>query len=482
MRRAWLALGVSLAAVGTPPARGQCYPWELAKLVVSDAAANDNLGQRIAISGDTALAAAAGRDLPAGINAGAAYVFVQAAGVWVQQAMLTAADAAAGDCFGTAVAVSGDTAVIGASAKHLGTINDAGAAYMFVRSGDVWTQQARLTAADAAAGDYFGGAAAVDGDTAAIGADWSDQAAKANAGAAYVFVRSAGVWLQQAKLIAGDAAASDSFGYALALDGDTVVVGAPYSDRAGAADAGAAYVFVRAGDVWTQQAKLTASDAAYADAFGYAVAADGDRVVVGAPYVDRAGAADAGAAYVFVRAGDVWTQQAKLTAADAAPLDRFGNSVALAGDTALIGACYDDHPGGTDAGAAYVFVDSRGVWTQQAKFTAADAAAGDSFGSVALAGSTAVVGAWRDDRAGATDAGAVYVFHLNCAFPGDLNCDEAVDFDDIVPFVLAIVSQAGYEAHFPHCRWLNADVNGDGSVDFDDINPFVPCLVAGRCP
>jgi hypothetical protein len=158
-----------------------------------------------------------------------------------------------------------------------------------------------------------------------------------------------------AKLIASDAAANDQLGISVAVSGDTAVVGAFWDDHAGGGDAGSAYVFVRAGGVWTEQAKLTASDAAAEERFGGSVAVSGDTVVVGAFWSSHVGWT-AGSAYVFVRAGGVWTEQAQLTASDAAGSDLFGYSIAVSGDTAVVGARFDDHAGGTDAGSAYVFL------------------------------------------------------------------------------------------------------------------------------
>jgi hypothetical protein len=163
--------------------------------------------------------------------------------------------------------------------------------------------------------------------------------------------------------------------------------------------------------VWTQQQKLTASDATEEDRFGVSVALSGDTAVVGAYAEDHAGATNEGSAYVITRDNEVWTQQAKLTASDADDEDLFSNSVAITGDTVLVGADFDDHLGGIYTGSAYVFVRTGGVWTQQQKLTASDAAAGDHFGvSVTLFGDTAVVGAWGDDHAGATEVGSAYVF------------------------------------------------------------------------
>jgi len=382
---------------------------EQAKLTASDAAAGDNFGISVAVSGNTAVIGAY-LDDDGGTNSGAAYVFTRSGTTWNQQAKLTASDAAADDWFGYSVAVSGDTAVIGADGDDDGG-NSSGAAYVFVRSGTTWSQQAKLTASDAAADDRFGASVAVDGDTAVIGA-YRDDDGGADSGAAYVFIRSGTTWSQQAKLTASDAAADDQFGRSVAVDGDTAVIGA-HRDDDSATNSGSAYVFTRSGTTWSQQAKLTASDAAANDYFGKSVAVDGNTAVIGAYGDDANGGTDSGSAYVFTRSGTAWSQQAKMTASDAAANDWFGYSVAVSGDTAVIGVPFDDNDSGTDSGSAYVFVRSGTTWNQQAKLTASDAAAGDNFGwSVAVSGDTAVIGANGDDDGG-NSSGAAYVFVRN---------------------------------------------------------------------
>ena len=319
---------------------------------------------------------------------------------WNQQTKLNAGDAATDDQFGRSVAVSGDTAVIGAWRDNDGGTNS-GSAYVFTRSGEVWSQQAKLTASDPAAFDRFGSSVAISGDTAVIGA-YSD-------GSAYVFSRSGGVWSQQAKLTASDDA-GNFFGWSVAVDGDTVVIGA-YADDHGGSHSGSAYVFSRSGGVWSQQAKLTASDPAPLDHFGVSVAVSDDTAVIGA-YWDDDGGSNSGSAYVFSRSGGTWIQQAKLTASDHTAVDLFGFSVAISGDTAVIGAYLADYRG-SSSGSAYVFTRSGGGWSQQAKLTASDHAADDRFGrSVAISGDTAVIGAFLDDDGG-TDSGSAYVFALN---------------------------------------------------------------------
>ena len=247
---------------------------------------------------------------------------------------------------------------------------------------------------------------AISGETVVVGAYFNDDGGSAS-GSAYVFTRSGSIWSQQAKLDASDAAALDQFGRSVAISGDTMVVGATFDDDSGDAS-GSAYVFTRSGGSWSQQAKLTASDAAALDNFGRSVAISGDTVTVGANGDDDGGSGS-GSAYVFTRSGGNWSQQAKLTATDAAAGDQFGGSVAISGDTVAAGASLDDDCG-TDSGSVYVFTRSGSSWIQQAKLTATDGAASDQFGaSVAIFGDTVVAGASLDDDGG-TSSGSAYVF------------------------------------------------------------------------
>ncbi len=442
-------------------------PVESAKLIASDSGTSDLFGGSVTVSGDTAVVGAHFDNHEGGVDAGSAYVFVRPAGNWTQQAKLTASDASGGDLFGVSVAVQDDTAVVGAFwDDHAGGIN-AGSAYVFIRSGGVWTQQTKLVASDAAEDDFFGNRVALSGDTAIIGA-WDDtNAGGTDAGSAYVFVRSGGVWNQQAKLVASDGAAHDLFGSSVGLSGDTAIVGAQRADHDGLASAGAAYVFVRTGSVWTQQQKITASDAAAVDLFGQSVAIDTDTIVVGAVYDDHSGEISAGSAYVFVRSGGMWTQQAKLTASDAAANDNFGYKVGVAGNAIAVGAVQDDHAGGIDAGSAYLFARTGTVWTEQAKLVASDAATNDRFGfSVALSGHTAIVGAGYDDHSGAMDAGSAYTFDINTdplAGDCDLNC--YVDIEDCAGFV-SCMSGPGVADGTP-CGCYSLD--GDTDVDLRDF-------------
>jgi uncharacterized repeat protein (TIGR02543 family) len=326
----------------------------------------------------------------------------------------------------------------------------AGAAYVFVRTGAVWSQQAYLKASNAEGRDEFGSSVAVDGDTVVVGADGEDSNAvvvngnqadnsSSGSGAAYVFVRSETTWSQQAYLKASYNQAG--IGNSIAVSGDTIVAGTPGEDNL----SGAAYVFVRNATIWSQQAHIMASNAEAGDRFGGSVAVSGDTIAVGA-YNEKSSAtgvngnqADnsasfAGAAYVFVRNGATWSQQAYLKASNTDFVgDMFGRSVAVSGDTVVVGA-YGEASNATgvngnqadnsasSSGAAYVFVRTGAVWSQQAYLKASNTEAGDLFGmAVAVSGGTVVVGAYYEDSNAtevngnqnnnlAGDSGAAYVF------------------------------------------------------------------------
>jgi hypothetical protein len=376
------------------------------KVVASDGAAMDLFGTSVALLGNTALVGAPGDAIGANSEQGSAYVFVHDGTTWSEQAQLTASDGMAGDYFGVSVALSGDTALVGAYEHDVGTNINQGAVYVFLRSGMTWMQQAKLTASDGAAVDHFGISVALSDDTALVGAYGDDVEANDGQGSAYVFTRSGMTWTQQEKLTASDGAPYDRFGGAVAISGDTALVGA-FEDNIGMKrDQGSAYVFVRSGTSWIQQAHLTDSQGDVGDFFGRSVAISGNTALVGADWDD----AGTGSASVFVRDGTAWSEQGHLTAWDGAEQDWFGISVALSDDTALVGA-YGDDVGINGQGSAYVFMRSGTTWAERAKLTASDGAWEDSFGrSVALSGHTALVGADWDDVSANVRQGSAYFY------------------------------------------------------------------------
>lgn len=386
-----------------------------AVLVAANPGPEDSFGYSVAISGDTVVVGSLSEDSStAGVNgipnegatdSGAAYVFGRTAGTWTQHAFLKAGNPGTGDRFGVSVAVAADTVVVGAGGEDSGTAGvnqtpdelaaDSGAAYVFVRSGLVWSQQAYLKAGNPGVGDKFGSAVAIAEDTLVIGAAREDGGGMglnsipdeeaADSGAAYIFRRTGSAWTQQAFLKAGNPGAGDRFGSSVAVSLDTVAVGAPGEAGASAgvngtpddemALAGAAYVFKRSGSVWSQEAYVKAANPGVNDSFGGSVSISEDWLVIGASGEsgsstavngpDDDGAFAAGAAYLFERGGAGWEQSAYLKAGNAGVGDYLGLSVAVSGNTVVTGAPSENssmagvngvpNENAVWSGAAYIF-------------------------------------------------------------------------------------------------------------------------------
>ncbi len=398
----------------------------LAEVYANDAASGDAFGGSIAAAG-TIVVAGSPFDDQSGHLSGSAYVFEPGGGGWSQSAKLTANDAAADDQFGFDVDTDGDVIVVG-TPKHDGVGFDSGAAYVFVRSGAGWMQLTKLTANDAAQFDNFGYSVGVSGDVIVVGA-FQDDDGGSNSGSAYIFERDdAGTpddptddaWNQTAKLVANDASSQARFGQAVDADGDNVVIAAP---RDGGANVmGAAYVFTRDVGGWSQQQKINADDAAPGDAFGWAVDMEDGMLVVGQAQMKF----EPGAAYVFTHDGVAWQQQAKLSASDGVANDQFGQAVATNGQSVVVGATAL----GT-GGAAYLFDDSSGVWSQSTMLQPDVTSAGDAFGSsVAMSDAALAIGASGDSDMGLA-AGSAHIANLG-APPDDTPPDDP-PVDDTPP-------------------------------------------------
>ena len=404
-RPASIAIGLTALTLISTWAQAQSTTF---KLTSPDVADFEFFGRTVAISGDTAIIGA-----PAGATTatGSAYVFVHNGTTWEFQEKLISQDSF--DNFGQAVAIDGDTAVVGAHSDDEAALN-AGAAYVFVRTGTSWTRQDKLIATDAEADDTFGAGVTVAGDTVVVGAVNDDDLGNNN-GSAYVFVRSGSSWSQQGPklrptVLPDGVSVGLGFGRSVAISGDTAVIGVALQ-----AFFGSAYLFVRNGTSWSQQAELLGTDIDYQAFFGRSVAISGDTAVIGAQIarVDGSGSAN-GAAYVFVRSGTVWSQQDKLIAGDGSQGDQFGFSVGLSGDTAVVGAI-DAAVTTTNSGSAYAFVRSGTSWTQQSKLVAANGDVGGKFGiEVAVSGNLAIVGFHLNSDLGSA-SGAAYVFELEPA-------------------------------------------------------------------
>ena len=412
-------VGALYHQVGSNADQGTAYVYtettgvwsQTAELTASDGAGYDNFGKSVALNGATALVGAQGHQVGSNVRQGAAYVYTDTNGVWSQTAELTASDGAANDVFGGAVALNGATALVGAPYHQVGSNVNQGAAYVYTEANGTWSQTAELTASDGAANNYFGASVAVSGSTALVGAPSHTVGGNVGQGAAYVYTEANGAWSQTAELTASDGAANNDFGLSVALSGATALVGAPGHTVNGNVSQGAAYVYTEANGTWSQTAELTASDGAQGNFFGWSVAVSGATALVGADSRTVGGNTSQGAAYVYTEANGAWSQTAELTASDGATSDYFGSSVALNGPTALVGAPGHTVNGNVSQGAAYVYTETNGTWSQTAELTASDGATNNDFGSsVALSGATALVGAPYHTVGGNADRGAAYFF------------------------------------------------------------------------
>jgi hypothetical protein len=287
-----------------------------------------------------------------------------------------------------------------------------------------WAHEAKLTAANAGAGDLFGAHVALEGGLALVSAMGADRPAS-NSGSVYAFRYSNGQWVQEGELVPSDGAAGDEFGASLGLSGGTLLVGAPGDDDMGSGS-GSVYVFERSGGAWVERAKLIAPDGGAGDRLGGSLGLSGGLAVVGAADDDDAGV-NAGAAYLYRHDGAAWRFDAKLTGYDSESGDRFGDAVAAAADRVLIASTWDDDAG-VNAGAAYLYEWDGAAWAARVKLVGADTTAGDFLGGpLALSGGRALLGAWQDDDAGFS-TGSAYLFDgLN-----DCNGNRMVDLCDIV--------------------------------------------------
>jgi hypothetical protein len=344
-------------------------------------------------------------DDDSGANSGSAYIFARNGDNWTEMAKLIAgSEGGPGDGFGRSVSISGNYVIVGAYGDDAKGANS-GSAYIFVRSGNDWKTVDKLLATDGAAGDYFGQSVSISGDYAIVGARFDDDNGY-NSGSAYIFVRNGGNWTEIAKLTASDGAAGDNFGFSVSISGDYVIVGAYgwyYT-------AGTAYIFEKPSGGWTdmtETAKLSRSGGIIGGYFGVSVSISGDYAIVGAPW-DYGSVSSSGSAYIFMRSGGNWTEIAELAASDGASGDQFGQSVSICGGSAIIGANWDDN----SSGSAYIFMLSRhsGNWNEMAKLTASDGTVGDNFGqSVSICGDDSIVGAALDAHSG-TISGSAYLF------------------------------------------------------------------------
>lgn len=468
-----------------------CADVQQAYLKASNSLVASRFGRSVAVSGDTIAVGAIGELSNAtGVGgdqnddnksySGAVYVFTRTNGVWSQQAYIKASNTSTGAKFGKSVALEGDTLIVGAfeeDSESTGINGNyssefdtrgSGAVYVFTRAGATWSQQAYIKASNTGGDDKFGTAVALSGDTIVVGALGEDSDAMGidgsqtndnapRSGAVYVFTRANDIWTQQAYIKASNAGEGDQFGGAVALETDTIVVGAfgEDSDATGingdqsnddTPGSGSAYVFTRTNGTWTQQAYIKASNTGEEHDFGWSVALSKDTLAVGAQSessnatgIDgdqtNTSSTGSGAVYVFTRTNAMWSQQAYIKASNTAQGDAFGVSVALEEDTLVVGAESEDSDAtGVDgdqtngsagfSGATYMFTRINNQWNQKAYIKASNTGPADAFGkSIALSAGTLVVGAYAessnargvngDQNDDSADfSGAVYVYKL----------------------------------------------------------------------
>ena len=427
---------------------------EEVKLTASDSAAGDRFGGTVSISGDKAIVGSPRDDdgcpiddpitprNEADCDVGAVYIFEKISGTWTEVAKLTASDGAAGDNFGRTISISGDKAIVG-SPFHDDNGSDSGSAYIFEKISGTWTQQAKLASPDASFGDVFGISVSISGEKVIVGA--TGEGSCGPTGAAYIFEKISGTWTHQAKLQPTTCSFFTFWGAAVSISGDKVIL---------AGFKLPIHIYEKVSGTWTEVAKLTASDLVTQNSFGEDISISGDKVIVG----NAQSNSGFGSAYIFEKPVGDWvdaTEDAKLTVSDGDP-NVFGNGVSISGEKVILGAVGDDD-NGSESGAAYIFEKVSGTWEEVGKLTASDGAAGDFFGfAVSLSGDLAIVGARHDDDNG-LDSGSAYIFDVSL-LDTDSDSDGIRDFIDNCPDD----ANPGQE-----------DTDGDGTGDVcDDLHLF----------
>ncbi len=443
-----------------------------ARLAAADGSSGDRFGWSVALSGNTALVGAYLR-LTGTFRTGAAYIFQRTGPTWSLQATLLP-DSGFNKNFGSSVALSGDTAVIGNPNNNDST----GAVYVFQRNGTTWQKQAKLESGQ----PFFGARVAISVDTIVVGDDLAVSPGLGQTGAAYVYRFNGSTWELESSLLGSDSLHADHFGVGLAISGDTLIVGAYGDDtNGGGTDAGSAFIFQRSGTTWTEKSHLIPADSAAGDLYGWSVGISGDTAIASAYYDDTLGAANAGSIYVYQRNGATWSQQTKLTATEPQAGETLGYSTAINGDTIVAGAQLYDLPAIQNAGAAHIFQRANGVWGGGVRVTTDNAKLNDAFGtSVALSDNTFTVGSPFGDAIPVNSRGTshVYVTRPGHRQVGDFDGDTLTDLSVFRPSDntwyarqstngATLATQFGATGDIP----APGDYDGDGKTDLAVFRP-----------
>lgn len=480
---AWMSLFVA----SSNAVAFDCLPVEQQKIHSFQGGADDASGYSVAIDGNFAVVGEIRDNVifnnDAIVDAGSASVYEFIQGTWQFRQRLLAPDFQAHAWFGFSVDIEGDVIVVGAPYHDTIAGFDVGAAYVYRRSGNTFAYEETLVAPDGHTDASFGISVATtrrfNNDRIAVGAFFDNEEAD-EAGAVYLYERNiTEVWQFGTKLTANDAEAHDQFGRVLSMNERYLVIGAPGNDDVGSSS-GSAYIFDQIGlspFQTIQRAKLTADDADDGDLFGAAVSIDTDGTVIVGAYASNQPANNMGAAYIYRPVGNAWPQEMKLTASDGIINDNFGYSVAIKGNTAVVGARLDDDMA-PSSGSVYTFRRTGGTWDEAAKLVPSDGQNNDQFGSaIAIDASTIIAGAPGSNDF-AVDAGSAYFFPVACpALIGDMNCDDVVDLLDVAPFVLALINPDDYNLQHPTCDPLNGDANEDSQLNSLDTAGFIDALL-----
>lgn len=379
--------------------RPSTLPFQLSdRFIAGDPSTFDEFGWSVAIDGNTAIVGDEGEDVGNNARQGAAFIFERIDGVWLFQQRLVAPDGAAGNGLGVSVDVEGNTAVV--------STRSGGKVYIFTRTGSTWLFQTQFISSDV---EFFvNPIVSLSGNTLLVGCT-NGNGVVVGSGTAYVFTRRGTTWSFEAELNASDGVFFDNFGAAIAINGNTALIGAYADDFIGNDNRGSVYVFMRSGSTWTQTLKLRGTPNTVG--FGFSVVFDGTTALAGANVTPAADGFSQGSAYVFTRKNDIWSAPTEIRINDDPSAGNFGMKVALSGNTALIAAPKADIGTNTAQGSVYLFTNEGGMWAQRAKLLAPDGAKYDNFGrGLALLGNTAMVGANGDNFFGNTAPGSVYVF------------------------------------------------------------------------
>lgn len=420
----------------------------------------DGFGTALSLSGDFLLVGAPVRENDDG-STGRGFIYQRSGESWTKAAELFADDPASNTQLGQSVALDGDYALLGAHDLAISS-EESGAAYVFKRSGSTWTKRFKLTPTGGQPGERFGAAVALSGSYAVIGAPESD-AQGSSAGRAYIFMRSGEAWTQVETLLPESLDNFDRFGTAVAMEGDLALVGAPgaSTDSFGT---GAVFVYTRSGAAWELTATLAGSDSAFDHEFGVSVDLDGNRAIIGAT-----GADGGGAVYIFVRSGDAWLQTAKLTASDREINDAFGSAVALRGVYAVVGAEHEDTQA-DGAGASYVFSDADGSWSELTKLVPSDPAEAERsrFGTAVSLGQEYMAVGYSEGLIHLSANGAVSIFtHDDGELPdfASVNLSGSVSYETDTPVTAMVLANGQFTFSGGGTYALpNVPLDGEGQV------------------